>query len=104
MKKLLFIFFLVFSVQINYAQEGGTGLDFSVEKYEEIPMSTPILTRSFTNLPKRFSLKAYAPTPGNQMQQPSCVGWASGYGARTIAYAVKNNWKNQKAKINQNTI
>ena len=84
------------------AQEGGTGLDFSQEKYESIPISAPILTRNYTSLPRSFSLKPFAPTPGNQGAQPSCVGWASGYGARTIAYAVKNNWKNNKTTINQN--
>ncbi|MFK8060868.1 MAG: C1 family peptidase, partial [Polaribacter sp.] len=35
--------------------------------------------------------------------QGSCVGWASAYGARTIANAVKNGWKYNTAKINQNT-
>jgi len=54
-------------------------------------------------LPSNYSLKGYCPTPKSQGQQPSCVGWASGYGARTIAYAIKNNWKNNTAKINQNT-
>lgn len=92
-------YFSLFSQDENFA----TGLDLSQEKYEEIPLSAPILTRSFTNLPNSYSLKPYAPTPGNQGMQPSCVGWASGYGARTIAFAIKNNWKNDIIKINQNT-
>lgn len=85
-----------------FAQEGASGLDFSQEKYEATTLSAPILTRNYTALPKSFSLKAYAPTPGNQGNQPSCVGWASGYGARTIAFAIKNNWKYNTTKINQN--
>lgn len=103
MKKIsssIVIFLL--SITISVAQEGSTGLDFNQEKYESVPMSAPILTRSYTSLPSSYSLKPYAPTPGNQGPQPSCVGWASGYGARTIAYAIKNNWKYDKVKINQN--
>ncbi|MEQ6124132.1 C1 family peptidase [Pseudotenacibaculum sp. MALMAid0570] len=99
---LAFLLFTVFNTFSQQDEDRGTGLDFSQEKYESIPMSAPILTRSYTNLPKSFSLKAYAPTPGDQGRQPSCVGWASGYGARTIAFAIKNNWKYNKTKINQN--
>lgn len=103
--KTLLTSILCFFVISLFAQddEYGTGLDFSQEKYEAVPLSAPILSRNFTNLPKSYSLKPYAPTPGDQGRQPSCVGWASGYGARTIAYAIKNGWKFNKAKINQNT-
>lgn len=105
MKKVscLIAFFLcAFVLNAQEDEDRGTGLDFSQEKYESIPLSAPILSRNFTNLPKSYSLKAYAPTPGDQGRQPSCVGWASGYGARTIAHAIKNNWKFNKAKINAN--
>lgn len=102
MKKLAILFLFIFVVSIQ-AQEYPTGLEFSKEKYDEVPESAPILTRSFNSLPSSASLKVYAPTPGNQGRQPSCVGWASGYGARTISYAIKKNWKNNLIKINQNT-
>lgn len=105
MKKLSLLFVFLFVSFLTYAQEDedyGTGLDFDQEKYESVPLSAPILSRNFTNLPRSYSLKAYAPTPGDQGRQPSCVGWASGYGARTIAYAIKKNWKNNKLMINQN--
>lgn len=104
-KEILFLYLLIFNF-ILFAQEDqefGTGLDFDQKKYESVPLSAPILSRDFTNLPESYSLKDYAPTPGNQGRQPSCVGWASGYGARTIAYAIKNNWKGDEMKINQNT-
>ena len=86
-----------------FAQQYTTGLDFSKDKYEEVTETVPLVTRSVTAVPKSFSLKPYAPTPGNQGKQPSCVGWASGYGARTIANAVINEWKYNTTKINQNT-
>ena len=104
MKKASFLIVLLLTTFLLAAQDEdfGTGLDFSQEKYESVPLSAPILSRNFTNLPRSFSLKPYAPTPGDQGRQPSCVGWASGYGARTIAYAIKNNWKYNKVQINQN--
>ena len=104
MKKLIYLLTFLFSISFSAQDdEYATGLDFNLEKYEAVPISAPILTRSFTSLPSSYSLKPYAPTPGDQGRQPSCVGWASGYGARTIAYAIKNGWKYDKARINQNT-
>ncbi|MFY0604600.1 MAG: DUF4384 domain-containing protein [Flavobacteriaceae bacterium] len=103
MKKLASLVAFLFISYSAFAQEYPTGLEFSKEKYEQVLESAPILMRSYTSLPSSYSLKAYAPTPGNQGAQPSCVGWASGYGARTIAYAIKNNWRYNTSKINQNT-
>lgn len=40
------------------------------------------------HLPERVSLERFAPTPGDQGQQGSCVGWGSTYAARTILEAV----------------
>ena len=105
MKNLLWAYLLCLLYTTINAQEQrfGTGLKFDESLYNEIPQSVPLVTRSFTVLPKAYSIKGYAPTPGNQRSQGSCVGWASAYGARTIANAVKNNWKHNTAKINQNT-
>lgn len=41
-------------------------------------------------LPERISLRRFAPTPGNQGQQGSCVAWSSAYGARTILEASRS--------------
>lgn len=103
MKKFSLIVFLMFLTTTFYAQEFVTGLEFSKEKYENVTETVPLITRSVTAVPRNYSLKAYSPTPGNQGRQPSCVGWASGYGARTIANAIKNGWQNNTTKINQNT-
>lgn len=40
-------------------------------------------------LPERVSLERFAPNPGDQGQQGSCVGWGSTYAARTILEAVR---------------
>ncbi len=39
---------------------------------------------SKSNLPEAVSLLKFAPSPGDQGQQGSCVAWSSAYGARTI--------------------
>lgn len=103
MKKLWTLIFCIFLTQIGISQEFGTGLKFDENLYEEVPQSVPLVTRSFQALPSSFSLKGFAPTPGNQGSQGSCVGWASAYGARTISNAIKNNWEYNTAKINQNS-
>lgn len=43
---------------------------------------------SKTNLPEAVSLLKFAPSPGDQGQQGSCVAWSSAYGARTILESV----------------
>ena len=102
MKKLTLIF--TFFTSIIFAQnQFTTGLLFDKEKYEAIELTAPLTTRSLDNLPSSYSLKAYCPTPQSQGSQPSCVGWASGFGARTISYAIKNKWANNITKINENT-
>ena len=103
MRKCVFILFIFFHSAYVSAQEFVTGLEFSKDKYEEVTETIPLITRSVTSVPRNYSIKAYSPTPGNQGMQPSCVGWASGYGARTIAKAIQNNWKYNTSKINQNT-
>ena len=104
MKKLAtFLCIVLFAIVQTYGQdEFGFGLEFDENLYEEVPQSVPLVTRSFTKLPRSYSLKAYAPTPRSQGRQGSCVGWATAFGARTISNAIKNRWENQTYKINQN--
>jgi len=104
MKKLILLGLSIFSAQILQAQQTyTTGMLFSKDKYEAVDQLAPLTTRSFTGIPSSYSLKDYCPTPLSQGQQPSCVGWASGFGARTISYAIKNSWKGETSTINQNS-
>lgn len=102
MKKLTLLF-LCFTSIIFSQEQFTTGLLLDKEKYEAIELTAPLTTRSLDDLPASYSLKAYCPTPQSQGAQPSCVGWASGFGARTISNAIKNKWANNIAKINENT-
>ncbi|NCT09273.1 MAG: DUF4384 domain-containing protein [Flavobacteriia bacterium] len=104
MKKISILLCSLFISISAFSQDNfGTGLKFDQKLYEDLPQSVPLVTRSFTALPSSFSIKGYAPTPQSQGRQGSCVGWASAFGARTIANAVKNNWQYNTAMINQNT-
>ncbi len=53
------------------------------------------------NNPKA-DLRAYCPTPQDQGSIGSCTGWASGYGAMSILFALQKNWAGKKDSINTN--
>lgn len=75
------------------------GLLMNDEAYDSIPQKVELLTRDYTNLPSRASLKPYCPTPGDQGQYGTCTSWSTTYGARTICEAYRNNWT-ERYKIN----
>lgn len=68
--------------------------------YEKLPRTPTLLTRDYTVLPSAHSLVKYCPTPGNQAQHGTCVGWATAYGARTILDAVAHGWGGNQSKVN----
>lgn len=92
MRKILLLFSLLITSVFSNAQEYETGLLYSSEKSAEIPLRASALTRDLTLLPSSYSLKPYSPTPMNQGQYGTCVGWSSAYAAMTIANAVANHW------------
>lgn len=62
------------------------GAELSEEKYDQSMMFEPLAVGS-TSLPSIVSLEKYTPRILHQGSQGSCSGWASAYGARTVAYA-----------------
>ncbi len=72
---------------LMYAQH-LTGLSDEDAGYDTT--STVLLPSSKDDLPHSINLKPYCPTPGNQGQITSCVGWSVGYGLLTIENALKN--------------
>jgi hypothetical protein len=77
-----------------------TGMEFNEEAYNATPAPPLMLSREYSALPRSSSLKKYCPTPKNQGQQGSCVGWSSTYSARTILYAKRKNMTNTAAITN----
>ena len=65
----------------------STGLDMDQEVYDKAEVFEPLADNIKNPMPEKVSLAAYAPKRLNQGSQGSCVGWSSGYAARTILYA-----------------
>jgi len=91
MKCIIFSIVIISALSI-YPQKFGTGLLLDPKLYENSPKSAPLTRETFFNLPLRFSIKRYAPKPGNQGLNATCAGWACAYGARTILSAISENW------------
>jgi hypothetical protein len=89
---------LLFGSGLLSAQSGqqyprGAILDEAA--YSRLPRKAPLATRAYEGLPKSFSLKQYAPLPGDQTDYGTCVAWASAYAARTISESVALARNNQ---------
>lgn len=69
----------------------STGLIFDDAGYDAAP-SLPTFGNGskFNETKLKVDLSRYAPYPGNQGENGSCVGWAVGYAAMSIAYAELN--------------
>lgn len=65
----------------------ATGAILDMAAYAEVPRGPPLTRGDYTNIPPRRLLEAFSPTPGDQGEQGSCVGWAVAYAARTLAEA-----------------
>lgn len=92
---LLFSFLFVFSsVKYLVAQQFGSGLIFDDKAYSKIPKASQRFKFSDEDVPS-YSLKSYCPKPRSQGYSiGSCVGWATGYAALTIAESVQNKVSN----------
>ncbi|HSU29284.1 MAG TPA: C1 family peptidase [Chitinophagaceae bacterium] len=65
-----------------------SGYNYSPEEFNKASVYEGLEDDAGKNpLPEAVSLLKFAPQPGNQGQQGSCVAWSSAYGARTILEA-----------------
>jgi C1A family cysteine protease len=60
----------------------------------KVPLRPRLMTRDYTALPKKYSLKKYCPEPKSQGQFGTCTAWSTTYAGRTICEAVSNGWTN----------
>jgi C1A family cysteine protease len=93
--RFLLLFFAATTVFGQPAQRYFKGAIFNEEAYSKLPKKAALATRAYEGLPKSFSLKQYAPLPGDQTDYGTCVAWASAYAARTISESVALNRRNQ---------
>ena len=87
--KQLIPFILLISCQHALSQR-ATGLLIDRQAYEAVQRVSPSLKYAADYRPAH-SLRKYCPTPGDQGNIGSCVGWAIGYAAHTILLAVREN-------------
>ncbi len=100
-KPFISIYLLLFAYTL-IAQPYSTGLVFDDEKYDEAPVKATLTRGLYVEaMPPSNSLKRFCPTPMNQGEYGTCVGWASNWTARTIIEAMKNGWAD-KNTINTN--
>ena len=72
----------------------GRGAIFD-EEYDNLPRRAELSGRAYEGLPASYSLRLYAPLPGDQADYGTCVAWAAAYGARTISESIALNRLNQ---------
>lgn len=89
LRKCLWVAFWVLLCSSDIYAQGipGTGAVLDMEVYAEVPRSPPLTRGNYQGLPVRHSLENFTPTPGDQGDQGSCVGWAVAYAARTMTEA-----------------
>jgi hypothetical protein len=92
-KKLIFAFAIVWLLCVSalFGQTYPTGAILDPVLYERVPQKAVQLTRSYTSLPAAYSIKQYAPQPGDQSPYGTCTAWASTYAARTMAESIALN-------------
>ncbi|AFL79889.1 cysteine protease [Aequorivita sublithincola DSM 14238] len=85
----------LFSLNLCFAQQQGTGLLFDEAGYESIPKKANNVS-FFDDLAdiRSASLKQYVPTVKNQGGYSTCLGWSSAYYGRTILEARQQNITN----------
>ena len=75
----------------------STGLVDDLDAIKHMPMKKELLTRDYTSLPVRVSLKDYCPRAGSQSYHgqgdyATCTAWATTYAAMTIMEAIRWGW------------
>lgn len=74
----------------SFAQEYNTGLTFDDARYNSTPLKAILVQKDYEGVPTKYSLKQFAPNPGDQGDYGTCVGWSTAYAARTIVEAQQN--------------
>lgn len=84
---------IILCVISTYGQSGRrffTGDNTDESEFNRIARSPERASRDLNSIPSSYSLKAYAPIPGDQGKAGTCVAWSSSYAARTISYCLQH--------------
>ena len=82
----------MFILLASFANAQGAILD---DQYDNLPRRVEYSSLSYEGLPGSYSIKQYAPLPGDQGDYGTCVSWAASYAARTICESIALNRLNQ---------
>lgn len=90
--RVVLFLLLLWAVRLSWAQ----GYIYDSVAYHRVPVVAPLNRAALNQVPPRFSLRAYCPTPQNQGDRGDCVGWAVAYAARTILAARQKRWTGEE--------
>lgn len=78
----------------------STGGKLDPRQFEKANIFEPLTEDDNKNpLPESANLQRFAPTPGNQGQQGSCVAWSSAFAARTIVESARTGQAGDNLKF-----
>ncbi len=101
-KHFLLLISLIFTFSLILSQEHGFGLNFNDAEYKTVKKKANLTRSLYSELPKSYSLKKYAPIPNSQGQYGTCVGWSSAYAGMTILESI-NKKRTDLIKTTANT-
>ena len=89
--------FSLFAQQKPILDNHGKGLllEEELKESQKIQLKSQQTEESYRGLPSAVSLKQYCPTPGDQGNYGTCVGWTTAYAARTILEARQLDLRSQ---------
>ncbi len=95
----LILIAISFTTNAQNKRKYFTGDNTNENEFNKISKSPEQTTRGIENSPSSFSIKQYAPVPGDQGSHGTCVAWSTAYAARTISYCITHHITDQD-KIN----
>jgi len=91
LKYKLLVLLMLLCLTPLFGQSYSKGAILDPVQYSRIDVKPTLVSRSYTSIPRAYSLKQYSPIPESQGQYGTCVGWSTAFAARTIAESVALN-------------
>ncbi len=89
-KTIIFLIILLFSTVVS-GQNYYRGLILESVYNYNVSRSPLLSQKDYSDLPPFFSLKHFAPEPGDQGPYSTCGAWATSYSARSLSFIISNN-------------
>lgn len=103
-KRILFISLLLLPLAEANSQRYGTGLIFNDYKDDHARSRASYNEIETEQLPVAYSLKAYSPGPGNQLQLNTSPAWATGWSSLSILENIHKSEKSPDANLNYSPV